>query len=512
MAPILSIPYDIFIIFGEYVDDEDDFLALRMTCKEFNEKFREFHLKSIYASRRLFYAPQSFENLLKISKHPSGINKLVRDLTICWATPYYKLNSGRDHLVLEIIGSAHTHNEEFDDIRDLIFDIAKLAVKGMKDIQKFQKSGKEAEILSSALKNLPNLRSIQIHRDRRQWESFSRSEINLFFPGLEMTPGKRLPKIPKAIGYGGHTYVLRGMELVAGPLHMERPAKSFWQLPLSSILLSEITYLEMVSCSPMDSNCHAASGSGVHMEFFDMSPDQLASFKVALGNLKSLKLEIGTLRDAYEGRPERMADLNAKFCDWLEAVGSNLEELSLRRGFCSDSIRHAHTFPTKSGLPKLKRLSLKLVAMYRLNLQQFLDKSKTELRELRIEYCTLEHDDHPTTRWYTVLQYLNENCERLQKLFLDPFFEDDVDLDENSISDDIETPSFKLPLLHAKTTGDSIFRSCFWNISFPPPDSIPYTAFKPIGEILRRPLTAEGFWDLASDRKWRFHEFIESKT
>ncbi|KAF3914871.1 hypothetical protein ABW20_dc0105707 [Dactylellina cionopaga] len=220
---------------------------------------------------------------------------------------------------------------------------------------------------------------------------------------------------------------------------------------------------------------------------------------MALGNLKSLKLMVGEFDESHQGHSKRSIELNTKFGEWLEAIGLNLEEFGLQRGACDEDVRGMSHFHIKRGLPRLERLSLKYIAMYSSNFEQFLEKCKAELQEVSIKSCSLEQECHPTTRWYRLLQYLNGSCYRLQQLYLDTVYDD-----RDEVIDDTGKPDFVLPLLQVKTTDDSIFSECDWHVSFPPPDGIPYETFQSVGKALQLHLTSEGFWDSISDRKWSY--------
>ncbi|KAK6522337.1 hypothetical protein TWF281_002903 [Arthrobotrys megalospora] len=477
MASILSIPFDLIALFSEYIDDEDDFLALRMTCKDFNATFHKPHLKSIYHSRRLFYAPQSFENLLKISRHPSGVSKYVRELLICWGTPYHNVSRGHDRFIDRV---EVNENGEYDEIRDTVLEIARIAGDEADEVPKFQNSGEEIAYLGFALAGFSNLRSIHIETRKQYWHPFSRSELNLFFPKAGLAPGKRLHNVLKE----------NVLELCGVPLLVDEPLPwFFWKLPLSSILLSGITHLESLSCNPIGYN-----SGGFPMTWFDFLPHQLSLFKSVFANLKVLKIVIGDAT-SWMSTTERDIRLESKFCDWLEAVGSNLEELCLERDGGGGNSRITHLFPVKTGLPKLKRLSLLWIAISRSNFEQFLDKCKAGLQQLSIKKCALEDD--PIIQCYSMLQYLRGNCLHIQEFTLEV-----ADFRDHLDTSDLPDSELIPPYLEVNTTENSVFGDCDWEVTTIPALTCGYTTPYPVGKALRLGLCAHSFWDLITDENW----------
>ncbi|KAK6502603.1 hypothetical protein TWF506_003183 [Arthrobotrys conoides] len=301
-------------MFSEYIDDEDDFLALRMACHDFNAKFREAHLKCIYGVRRLFYASESFENLLKISRHPSGMNKYVRRIDICWSTPYYNYRAGRDQFVDQV---RTNFLGKFSDIKEIALEISDIADRKAKEVVKLQESNEETALLSLALTGFSNLRSMIMARDLTGLEPLSRSELNLFFPKVGLAPGIRLHSLLKdksLLSYHGFLYGLQTLGEALEP-QLDLKYDLFWKLPIVSLVLSRVTHIETLIFHSSDLS---------NTSFFDVSNHRLSQFKTTFANLKTLKIQSIEVDSA--GRDYL---LKARFGDWLEAIGSNLQTLVL---------------------------------------------------------------------------------------------------------------------------------------------------------------------------------------
>ncbi|KAF3194323.1 hypothetical protein TWF225_006872 [Orbilia oligospora] len=87
MATIFDLPNELMDEVG--IDlDEDDWLALRMTCQKLNDRCREYHLNSKHTHRRVLLVQESMENLAKISQHSSKVNLRVQYLDISCLSPY----------------------------------------------------------------------------------------------------------------------------------------------------------------------------------------------------------------------------------------------------------------------------------------------------------------------------------------------------------------------------------------------------------------------------------------
>ncbi|KAF3921388.1 hypothetical protein ABW20_dc0108570 [Dactylellina cionopaga] len=79
MSALYSLPFEVVNMITEGFN-KTDFLSARMVSKEFNTKFRDFHLMSIYGSRDVYFTRESLENLVAISG--SEMNTIVQHLII----------------------------------------------------------------------------------------------------------------------------------------------------------------------------------------------------------------------------------------------------------------------------------------------------------------------------------------------------------------------------------------------------------------------------------------------
>ncbi|KAF3181832.1 hypothetical protein TWF225_006869 [Orbilia oligospora] len=475
---VLSVPPEIFDIFSDYIDDEDDFLALRMVCQDFNAKFREAHLKCIYGVRRLFYALESFENLLKISRHPSGMNKYVRQIDICWSTPYYHFIGG-DQFVNEVEANA---NGEFDEIRDMVLAITNLAGQKADEVLKLQLSDEEITFFSLALTGFPHLRTINVEQAIFEMKPFSRSEFNLLFPGVGMAPGKHLHHLLK------HNR-LKSSFFHGTRLMEDEPSNGFfWKLPIHSLLASGVTHLQTLAFN---------NSTGLQSDAFDLSAYSLPQFKATFANLKSLKFYMGGFNSGSDDDQR----INATFGGWLETIGSNLEELLL------ESKRFYHwnravVLPVNIGLPRLKKLTLDHFVGSTSNLGQFLNTCKSQLQYLVILNTMFESPE--VSEWYMLLQYLKENCIRLQEMELRPSV---LEFIEIQYRNDIVTGI--LPSFLAKVTKNSIFDECDWTVVYPSvKPGVVVEERRRINDAIGRFSNAEDFWDSVTEGKWRSQEFL----
>ncbi|KAK6496124.1 hypothetical protein TWF481_002147 [Arthrobotrys musiformis] len=484
-ALILSVPLEILNLFSEFIHEEDDFLALRMTCHSFNTNFREAHHKSIYSVRRLFYCLESFENLLKVSRHPSGMNKYVRRIEISASTPYDYIARG-SQFVDRVDANP---NGEFDDIRDTILQIADISHIKTKEAAKFRKSGEVVAFLTLALAGFPKLQSIYMERNLQSgnFKRFSRSELNLFFPTVGFSFEKGLRRTLMTFQLNS-TYS-RGTWLLGS----EPSSVYFWNLPVSSLILSGASDLESLTCG--HKNCN------FKMDVFDVSPNRLSQMTTTLGNLRILKLQLGGIR---RPEPEEETRLNTKFSDWLETIGSNIQVLELERNALEYHYGPVLILPTKTGLPKLTKLTLNDTLISRSNLEQFLDTCKTQLEYIKIHKLIFQNGEVESLQWYLLLQYLKENCPRLREACFQPSSFEDL-----KVVSTFHQFDQLIPDLSAKTTERSIFDGCGWKVSYFATCARPlFEEVRPVGDALSLFQDAEAFWNSITDRKWRDEEFI----
>ncbi|KAF3181828.1 hypothetical protein TWF132_011638 [Orbilia oligospora] len=178
MATIFDLPNELMDEVG--IDlDEDDWLALRMTCQKLNDRCREYHLNSKYTHRRVLLVQESMENLAKISQHSSKVNLRVQYLDISCLSPY-SLEPG-----------FYNYNP-WQGCRTSLTDEE---LKMMAAVQKFDREHhKQIEGLSpdpnimiapliQALQNLPNIQGICFNPGGQGTE-LTRPEWNLFYPSL----------------------------------------------------------------------------------------------------------------------------------------------------------------------------------------------------------------------------------------------------------------------------------------------------------------------------------------
>ncbi|EPS35376.1 hypothetical protein H072_11250 [Dactylellina haptotyla CBS 200.50] len=468
-ATIYSLPPEIIHQLGSYLD-QDDLLAFRMTCKEINVKAREVHLTSIFECRRLLFAPASFDNLRKVSQHPSGVNLKVKDIIISCTTPYHEFPGDF------VEGIRANVNGKYDGLQTMLLEIHDNSLVHLPEVFKMQEDQQETSLLTEIFRNLPNIRSIRIKRDDKS--PFSRAEMNLYYPKLNMVPGTRLPEQVGGSGiYGGY---------LAYP-----EAVTFWNIPLNAAMSARLKRLETIT-DDLDITIE-----GLPLSWFAAESVKLHGFGTCFPLLKTLKTVVND-------NPGEAVATNMIFCDCLESL-TRLEHLDLKRNSSVEIDRLTNFLPTKVGLPMLKRLLLENVVLKWDNLRMFLDFCKTNITYIRLLRCSLEH---PAEDWFQAIKYIRKELVNLQTAILDPVFAAGSKV--NAQSEKYVLPwmrliRFSMPLYggrgwhpDSETDFKVIVRSKIekWSTYYP--------LVKNLASVLKSTnVTAEEFWSLLAEKRWR---------
>ncbi|KAF3226601.1 hypothetical protein TWF106_000340 [Orbilia oligospora] len=383
MATIFDLPNELMDEVG--IDlDEDDWLALRMTCQELSEKCKEYHLNSKYTRRRVLLVQESIENLAKISQHSSGVNLRVRYLDISCLSPYaledgfynYKPWDGR-------------RNSLTDGELKMIAAVRKFSREHHKQIEGVSPdSNIMIAPLIQALPNLPNLQSICFNPGGQRTE-LTRPEWNLFYPSLEYGPGTRINS---------------GLRSTISMRTLPRMFYKGWDRMLPAI------------CSvPTPSLRHLTWNHG-HAYF--ITGDQPGLFTCEIGpvfpNLKVLKV---IFRFLGSGLIEVWMP---KISQWLNSIGCNLEELELDLKYIAridDEIKEVViTLPESRMFSSLSKLRLVGFRIDVENLKVFLTHCKQSLKEFTLSRLAMQD---PKEGCFEVLKFLSDDFKlKLFKLAL----------------------------------------------------------------------------------------------
>ncbi|KAF3901851.1 hypothetical protein AA313_de0209065 [Arthrobotrys entomopaga] len=484
-AKLHDLPPEIFIRIGTFLD-EDDLLAIRMTCKECNTKAHEAHLTAIFQCRRVYFAPASFDNLSKIGSHPSKANLRVRDIIISCSMPYQtcrdvNIEDGQAGGNIKIGGRPESSV------------ISETSRRLIPDVDQMQATGDEISHLARAFAKLPNIRSIRIERDDST--PLSRSELNLYFPGLKLTPGKRIPK---------------EMGEVRGEYIQYDTAVSFWDIPVSAAIQAG-SKLEIITDSH-DPECP----EGIPLDWFQCSPTRLNAFRKNWACLRVLKIDVDAscaLKDRSEAdsdseseshpgsketkqRKEQLSSGSPAFCTWLESL-KGLEELELSSNCLADAEDdyEAYILPTATGLPNLKRLNLKVMKLDFRNLCNFLGFCKNTLSALSIFECSLES---PVSSWFRLLKHIRTKCTKINVLSLSPSLRD---YPQEKYSE------LYLPWIEAKKGPGSGTLTA--TVGAREGNGTNYMLTKDLGKILDANFVPEEFWNSLTNGGWVKNELAD---
>ncbi|KAK6530610.1 hypothetical protein TWF281_007450 [Arthrobotrys megalospora] len=378
MAPVRSLPSEISDAISEELD-EDDLLALRMTCRTLNAKAREIHLNFIYRCRRVFLIPTSLENLVKISKHSSGVNLRVRHVQISILSPCSR-GSRNWPINWPIEMFEQTENRHTAEIKSTLGGIQ---VPSSPCVLKTSKSSdKDGDLV--------------------------RSDVNLFHPSLGLAPGK---------------YLLRNLvnagAFISGSL--KGAYEQAWDIAISAVTASGISTIET------NETTGTPDGRGiVPFEWFSFSPQDLLPFRSAFHNLRNLEISLNVPQAKYEYWNSQ------PLYRWFDAVGTSLVELKLSSDYFAGI-----SLPMAVGLPKLRRLTLEQGYLNLDSLTEFSDRCRDTLEELNFLKCNMEN---PKKSWFMLMKHFMQGPGRLQQLRFISYkpLDDDMELDLEYILPDLE--------------------------------------------------------------------------
>ncbi|EGX48735.1 hypothetical protein AOL_s00079g374 [Orbilia oligospora ATCC 24927] len=373
MATIFDLPNELMDEVG--IDlDEDDWLALRMTCQGLNEKCKEYHLNSKYSRRRVLLVQESMENLAKISQHPSGVNLRVRYLDISCLSPYSLERIFYHYLLWE----EHCTSLADEELKMT----AAIRKFDRVDDEQIEGLSPDSNIMIAplirALPNLPNLQSICFNPAGQRAE-LTRPEWNLFHPSLGYRPGTRI-----------NSRLCRTVNMRTLP----RLFYKGWDKILPAI------------CSIPTSSLRHLTWNHRHGYF--IAEDRPGFFACEIGpvfpNLKVLRV---IFRFLDSGLIEVWMP---KISQWLSSIGCNLEELELDLKYITridDEIKEVVlTLPESRMFSSLRKLGLAGFKIDLENLKIFLTHCKQSLKEFTLSRLAMQD---PKEDCFEILKFLSDD-------------------------------------------------------------------------------------------------------
>ncbi|EPS35412.1 hypothetical protein H072_11238 [Dactylellina haptotyla CBS 200.50] len=300
----------------------------------------------------------------------------------------------------DLRGSPEVYDEEFLDIMQ---DIDATAATFEDDMGQLDfAEGEEIALLSLALANLPNLESIELGDRNKRPQKFklTRAEFNILFPSIGMVPGKRLPK---------HLAIVHARQMEVCELR-SAAALRVWNIVLFAAITTPFRKLRVFK----------GLDQGIPRHWFFLPGSRIVQFTSAFPNLKTLDLAI---KDIISPLPV----LNINVCNWLRALGANLEDLRIyetgeprNTTFRTDTILPLNL---NSGPSKLKHLSLTGALLDTAGFQEFLAYCKQTLQSLRLKRCRpgKEEKGGYDVVYFNHLKFLQKECRVLKELEISEF-------------------------------------------------------------------------------------------
>ncbi|KAK6539411.1 hypothetical protein TWF694_009636 [Orbilia ellipsospora] len=481
MAKITSLPPELLAHVASYIDDADDLLSLRLTNCDLNVAARTCHLKALYESVNICIAFRSLENLVEISKHPSGVNRLVRNIKLFSHAPYIRSPPSLKR-------DGRRGDEEGFSLAHAVYKASE------KKIWQLQRPGKKEEpvldedmeigLLTTAFRNFPNLRTLDLDTDNPY--PLSRTQFNLFFPSLRMEHGKRIPA-----SFRKAQIACKGIFTYASHYN--------FMAPMTAAVMSD--------CSKISTIRQIYDGIlGMQMDWFLWPENQVTKSAPVFTNLKILELTVTP--DLLKGQLNSI-EINKGFYSWIETVGLKLEQLKVifqyygsYKDRSHDMYSTALDIPTTLSLPRLKRLHLDWMVFKVEKMIGFLQNVASTLEELELGFCLTAN---PKNDWWRLLKALNTGFDKMQKfdvfitqedVSVQPFFLPDILVRGNWASRKatcwVRTPTFP-----------SWIEGGSSNHSRPAVETL-----KNISEELTKNTEEDSFWESMTEGNWKAEHII----
>ncbi|KAK6496121.1 hypothetical protein TWF481_002144 [Arthrobotrys musiformis] len=385
MAPITSVPAELIDQIGSYGLDQEDLLALRLTCKALGIRAREAHLNAIFSCRRVFLVPSSFENLIRVSKHPSGANLRVQKIIISYSSPYIHPYDGQTR-------------EDFEIWSAIVAKIRETTEAQSGEMDDFYQYNRYPVLLSLAFSNLPNIKELSF--DFKASKDLTRPEINLIYPSLGYRSGTyrsqpTAAELSKFIAdnwddwhkleYGGY-----------GPRKSD-----VFSMVLYIIVSTRIKGIERIDDSD-------GEWSGLPREHLIVSSYSSSYLKSTFSNLKTLHITIDMATS-----PNAIVE----FKRWAQAIGDNLEDLTIWNS------NHGTPNSEAVRLPPGVFRKLKVIRFwdFKFDVDQFLEfiDGCAGPKSLTLGHCVFEDEIED---WFYLLRHIRRNRRSFREIVLQIHF------------------------------------------------------------------------------------------
>ncbi|KAK6330680.1 hypothetical protein TWF718_002878 [Orbilia javanica] len=464
-ATLLATPVELIHEIASNLD-EDDILALRLTCRTMNLKAREAHLEAKYRTRRVFLVPIGIENLLKISQHPSGVNRRIRRLVFVEQAPYGPLSiSNRNR---NIPGLAPTAGAP-DPPEQRLLSASKADRVDLFGLY----CGETTSMLTLAFLNLPRVRTIVFDAEPYNI-CLSRSELNLFYSSLGLEPGTTVPEdlATTKIRIFQNSFVLSN--------------------GLSKVLSAAVTAGVTTITKVIDCRTGFRRKERSLNYFIPSHPQRLSRLHKFFANLTILEL---CLSCSNGGEPGGNSRKLRHFTGWLEAAGQNLK--TLRLGLV-DLVYDLPLITSRTSIILLPMLPvLKTVALWSFdldipNLRGFLINCKNTLVDLRIFDCTANDNKED---WYQMIWLLHREFHSLRSFELQGWSKM-WDIDDPAAPDYALPDSLTIQGSCADPETKCVARLDFGTDLF-------IRVIRSLKEELEKHADADGFWQSITNGGWK---------
>ncbi|KAK6522339.1 hypothetical protein TWF281_002905 [Arthrobotrys megalospora] len=249
-------------------------------------------------------------------------------------------------------------------------------------------SKQQLELLKTILLTFPNIRTISFENTLQ--EGLSCFELSLLYPSLGFMPGKK----------GMASFRKAALDWMA--VHNRYEPDWIWQDVLKSVTTAGLTNIKTLGF-----NNHLEE-PGIRISSFSLPSEQLLKFKSGFPNLRRL--------DLYLNFDQSYNDPCTGFCQWLESIGSQLEELFLSNTGDMFRLRENRVLmlPTSTGLPRLKRLEMVYMTLTVDNFTNFLNHSRDALDTLLLPRCWLYGSSTSRPNTFMLLKYVAEALHSLR--------------------------------------------------------------------------------------------------
>lgn len=245
----------------------------------------------------------------------------------------------------------------------------------------------------------------------------------------------------------------------------------YWKPVIDAVIRSKSKTVEAVS----------GPRCGIQMSKFKFSALQMKGYQTTFANLKTLDLTLAV-------QCER-ADLAEQFWSFIEKIGNNVEDLTVRTTRTSRNTptpnAHGGYLPKEFNLPKLKALKLVDVAVTPMDLKKLLKNVATEA--IVISQCWMRN---PKEDWFEVVKHLRYgNFDKIKELRL-------------ALSGHYGSDNYDLPNLVIESKGDWRNEGNNCKVTLRSGLSKQYVTHKNLWHEIGATFETDWFWDSLTNSKW----------